>query len=193
MQSARPQHKPVMKGTKCNSCTVRDLSQSTVGIKLMFFIVLELVIHRFDASMVTPQQVLEILPEDISSKFEEKGKTIQDIFKKRGPLMQAVKWFELSLLILLVEKLGDQTCKRELESYITLLRKYLESRTQIVHEASTATSPCDVPYSCSNQTPLVTIQVDPEWDESLVKDGGDEGGYLSMLLGTTPNKIQFTS
>ena len=176
-----------MKGTKCNSCTLKALSQSTIGIKLMFFIVLELVIHRLEAS-VTPQQVLEILPEDISSKFEEKGKTIQDLFRKRGPLMQAVKWFELSLLILLVEKFGDHTCKHELESYIILFRKYLESRTQIVHEASTTT---DVPYSCSNQTPLVTIQVDPEWDESLVKGGGDEGGYLSTLLGTTPNKIQF--
>ena len=170
---------------------MKVMSQNTIGIKLMFFILLELVVNQFDAS-VTPQQVLEVLPEDISSKFEEKGKTIQDIFKKRSPLRQAVKWFELSLLILLVEKFGDQTCKHELESYITLLRKFLDSRTQIVHEANTTTAPCDVPYSCSNQTPLVTIQVDPEWDESLVKGDGDEGSYLSTLLGTTPNKIQFT-
>lgn len=185
-----------MIGTKCNKCTVSVMSKHTIGIKLLFFAVLELVIKRFDTNSANPELILAILPPAISSQLRSKGATtLQDLFKANSPLVKAFNWFELSLLTLLVENFGDQVCKQELKAYVIILTKYLQSRSQVVREdtVSDSTTTCQLSDPTSSKSPKIRVLVDPEWDEKLLKDEGDGGGYICSLLGTTTNRVQFTT
>ena len=158
------------------------LSEDTINIKLLFFSVMELTIEELESKMVDPRLILEILPPNIASEFKCKEElTLQDLFKFNSPLIKKLNWFDFNLLQQLVDGFGDQDCKQELEAYIIILTLYLQSRSR--RDAKD----CEF----HRDAPEVSIVIDPEWDEHLVKNASEERSYIAGLLGTTWNRISF--
>ena len=158
------------------------LSEDTINIKLLFFSVMELTIKELESKMVDPQLILGILPQKIASQFKYKELlTLQDLFKFNSPLINKLNWFEFDLLQQLVDEFGDEDCKQELEAYIVILTLYLQTRSK------KDARECEF----QRDGPEVSIVIDPEWDEHLVKNASEERSYIAGLLGTTWNRISF--
>lgn len=191
---------------KCKKCQVKIVSKQTSSVKFSFYRVLELVIRRFKSNVVNPTDILNLLPSAISSRLRLEGATtINDIFRECGPLDNELKWYSFPLLLLLVQRLGDNQCKQELQEYVKTLQTYLQSRS-VVSPTSTPTPTKCTTLQEENQgedlstnsnttlTPAIEVFVDQEWDQKLVdpdSNNAQDRAYIAGLLGTTACHIKF--
>ena len=185
---------------KCKRCQVKMVSKQTSSVKLSFYKVLEILIQTLVSNVVNPNDILDLLPSEISSRLRSEGATtIQDIFKECGPLDNQLKWYSFPILVLLVQKFGDNRCKELLQEYRTNLRTYLQSRL-IIHtptNCNTNHNPAEAEQeersSDSDTPPVIEVFVDKEWDARLVDldSNKQERAYLADLLGTTADHLNF--
>ncbi len=188
-------------GTKCRKCQVTLVTKQTTAVKLVFFMVLQLVIKRFSTViMVDPQLLLAALPTAIAYQMQG-ATTIEDIFKEDGPLDRALNWCNFGILAKIVSKFGDQKCKQELNSYVTILGQYIKSRSKVVSDRNPE-DPQDPPTedttpnektgtdvaAVSSEARDVEIVVDAEWEEALLQNEATRE-YIAALLGTSPNRL----
>ena len=173
----------VQGGNKCLKCTQRAIFKQTISLKIFFFSTLELVIKTLISSVVDPEDVISSLPKEIALQLRAKGAgTIQDIFKEDGPLDKRLNWYDIRLLLSIVNKFGDYKCKRALNDYNIQLQNYLISRIHLNTQL----------YSKDPINDQETvIMVDPEWEKELMEKNNPACDYIASLLGTTRNKFHF--
>ena len=190
---------------KCKRCQVKIVSKQTSSVKLSFYKVLEILIKTLISNVVDPTDILDLLPSEISSRLQSEGATtIRDIFRECGPLDNQLKWYSFPLLVLLVQRFGDDRCKELLQEYRTNLQTYLQTR--LIHTSSNCNSnhsPADTATFNSseeedgspdfNTPPVIDVFVDKEWDARLVDldSNKHERAYLADLLGTTAERLRF--
>lgn len=195
---------------KCKKCQVKIISKQTSAIKFRFYAVVELVIRTLISNLISPAEILTLLPSEIASRLRSKcATTINDIFQESGPLDSELKWYSFAPLALLVEKFGDSKCEQELKKYVILLQTFLRTRsvanpiphltTMQLSTQDDLASPDKSPELLSpqevnsNDMPTIQVLVDPEWETDLVHPDSNEREreYIACLLGTTTNNIQF--
>ena len=168
---------------KCKHCQLYAISKETSALKLKFYVLLESVIRKFTENGVHPEDILKSLPYEIASQMEGAA-TIKDIFSETGALDGALSWYSFKILEDLVNQLGDTECKQKIEDYIKALQFFLHSRK---HDPSLFSKLSTLSAG------TIMIQVDPEWDEKLVKYDSDmeKRAFIATLLGTTKSHVTF--
>ncbi len=88
------------------------------------------------------------------------------------------KWYDLTLLENIVNKVGANECKRNLEDYKVYLKGYISSR--MIEDTSN-----------SDVSPVYRITIDAEWDSAFMKEEEAPKNYLAHLLNVQEDFLFF--
>ena len=151
------------------------LQEATRLIKISYYKMFISISRRL---MITPlEELLDVLPEHLCLKCT-KLRSTEDIFFYDSPLNEEWNWFDLSLLTSIVEKLGDEVCKRRLREYKDKLHHYLLNRLLRDNNGEVGET--------------MNVVIDNEWNfEDVKRNSGAE--YIALILKTSKDKIIFVS
>ena len=119
-------HKPTK--TKC----VHD--KSLIRIRVSYFCVIQMIIRELKAAGITSNEVLQSLPQELSSTLILlKNSTIDELFAPESLLSRHLHWKNLTLLAAFVNLCASPPCYKAFQEYSIKVATYnIEQGGQIV-------------------------------------------------------------
>ena len=99
-------------------------NNSTIKMKMAYYLLLEHFIVRLQKEEIDPQKVIQLLPEEVARELESECLSISQLFQPSSPLYnQVLNWQNLKFLVLLSNLLEDEALNTGLRSYCA---KYIQ-------------------------------------------------------------------
>ena len=148
---------------------------NTQEIKFNYYITFNRIVARL--SNLAPNKVTCALPDWCMEECKHISDT-RDIFMFDSPIYEEFQWYDLTLLENIVNKVGANECKRNLEDYKVYLKGYISSR--MIEDTSN-----------SDVSPVYRITIDAEWDSAFMKEEEAPKNYLAHLLNVQEDFLFF--